>query len=137
MDKKDRLSALMNRFSLTVTTASPDCANLMVFQHPQTGKLICALLSPLDTLAPYSSDHDHEVLVFGDRLEWGGNNTPRLTALPARICIDAQQDHSIIHLIELLIAEKAALRCGRHTVLNAVIALIRLPDGIATHPQNS
>lgn len=109
----DRLSALMSRFELTVSICEASSANLFVFganDDIQTQRLVlCDSLGALQ---------DDGFLLFSALVDWGGASNPLLAALPARIEIDITDRSKLLPLVELLMSEQEARRCGTASVVN-------------------
>jgi hypothetical protein len=110
MSEFDRLSFLINRFSLKVTPLQDTQVNLIIMQDIETGEPTRILLAPLGFLPkPYSVD---EPVMFSARKDWGGHDNPLFATLPTLIerYIDRNSDLSM--LVRLLKTEYEAQRGG-------------------------
>lgn len=126
MSRFDRLSALISRFSLSVTPGVGDDANLIVFCQPGSNVPSRVLLSPLHAIR--CSEHDEDILLFRARTDWGGQANPLLSALPKLIELDISGNAETVMLVRLLKAEGDAQRCGYGSVLNRLgeVLMVRL-----------
>jgi hypothetical protein len=126
MSEFDRLSSLINRFSLKVTPLQDAQVNLIIMQDIKTGEPTRILLAPPGFLPkPYSVD---ESVMFSARTDWGGHDNPLFATLPTLIerYIDRKSDLSM--LVRLLKTESEAQRCGVGDVLNRLgeVLMIRI-----------
>jgi AraC-like DNA-binding protein len=126
----DRLSALISRFEMTVTPATGNDGNLAILGCPSTGEPRMAVFSPRGEASCCNGD---PVLVSA-HASWGGDANPLLTALPAKICLDATGDDEMALLLRLFKAEVEARRCGSQSILNRlgevlVIKILRVEIG--------
>lgn len=113
MDRVDRLTTLMERFSLSVTSAPLGEATLVVYalsnggakrmQFRTSGK---ALRAPLGEI------------VFAARFDWGGGDNPLVAALPDVVDFDLSEDSECRGLIEVMESELAGNRCGAGSVVS-------------------
>lgn len=116
MPEFDRLSALINRFSLKVTPQQDQQVNLMVLQDTKTGQPTQILLAPLSFL-PKKNLVDERVM-FSARTDWGGRDNPLFNTLPRLIEITIDRNSDLSMLVRLLNTEAEAQRCGAGGVLN-------------------
>lgn len=126
MKKLDRLSALIQRFELSVHTAVPDVANLLIFARHATAAPSRILFAPLEA-APQSL-RAQEVVTFAARADWGGVGNPFLSALPPLIELEIEHDAEAVHIATVLQIESDARRCGSGAVLDRLgeVLLIRI-----------
>ncbi|WP_372574148.1 helix-turn-helix transcriptional regulator [Ruegeria jejuensis] len=69
-----------------------------------------------------------EAVLLSARVTWGGPQNPLLAALPDEIHQDLTNDPEMQAVVELLLAEQTAARCGSASVLNRLgeVLLVRL-----------
>jgi len=122
----DRLSALIDRFQISVTPMSGPCANLLILEDLLTAAPRRVLLSPHGPVNPRSVED--ETVTLSAMVAWGGAANPLFASLPAEIDIDLTSDAETTTLISLFRAEAWAQRCGVETVLDRLgeILIIRL-----------
>ena len=123
MTKIDRLTTLMERFTLQVKPATLKTATMVVTSgddgasgHVWFGR------------AGIGSDLSSESVLFAAEVDWGGASNPLLAALPDKICFDLSQDQEAASLINLMHSELAASRCGSASVVNRLgeVMIVRL-----------
>lgn len=126
MSEFDRLSALINHFSLKVTPQQDAQVNLIILQHINTGEPTQLLLAPLG-LVPKLSLVD-ECVMFSAYTEWGGRGNPLFSTLPSLINININANSDLSMLVRLLKTESEAQRCGVSGVLNRLgeVLMIRI-----------
>jgi len=126
MSKFDRLSSLINRFSLKVTPALDAQVNLIIMQDMNTGEPSQILLAPLSFL-PKQTLAD-ECIMFSARTDWGGRDNPLFATLPSLIDISIDRNSDLSMLVRLLKTEADAQRCGSGGVLNRLgeVLMIRI-----------
>lgn len=126
MKKPDRLSALIQRFELSVQTTTPDTANLLIFETRATAMPSRILFAPLATAS--FAPHEGEAIIFAARADWGGAENPFLSALPAEIELHIVHDPEAVHIAKVLQIESEARLCGAGAVLDRLgeVLLIRL-----------
>ncbi|WP_372836174.1 AraC family transcriptional regulator [Pontibacterium sp.] len=126
MSRFDRLSALISRFSLSVSPATSEGANLIVFCQPGNDLPNRVLLSPLKLMC--GSEQEGYVPMFRACTDWGGQANPLLSALPSLIELDISDNAETGMLVQLLKAEGDAQRCGFGSVLNRLgeVLMVRL-----------
>jgi AraC-like DNA-binding protein len=128
MSEYDRLSALMRHFHMTVEPAHAGQGNFIVFGDQENGKPAGVEFWP----RPEQAGSE---IPFGSRLlearaEWGGQDNPLIAALPQRLVMAADVASSTGLLLQVVVAEAAARRCGSGSALNRlcevlIIALLR------------
>ena len=116
MSEFDRLSSLINRFSLKVTPQQDAQFNLIILQHRISGEPTKILLAPLSFL-PKLPPVD-ECIMFSARTDWGGRDNPLFATLPNLIEINILYNPDLSMLVRLLKTEAEAQRCGVGGVLN-------------------
>lgn len=126
MSRYDRLSALIARFSLSVTLADRDAANLIIYRTVATGRPSRVVFSPLAAIA--SEPAAGEAPMFSACAAWGGSANPLFSALPQRVELDIGEDPQTANLVQLLKTESETRRCGSETVLDRLgeVLMVRL-----------
>lgn len=126
MTHQDRLSALINRFSITVTPTAPDQSNFLVLKNRETDELTRALFSP--TGGKDLVQAENETTAFCAKAEWGGNSNPLLQTLAAHIELKFESVPDVAELAQILISESREPRCGSRAVVNRLgeILLVRM-----------
>lgn len=126
MSQFDRLSSLINRFSLSVIPVQGDNANLLIFENKQNAIPSRILLSPQQVTV--DTPEKDEKLIFSAFTEWGGRDNPLFATLPDNIELHIQQGDQMELLVQLLKVEAEADRCGSGSVLNRLgeVLIIRL-----------
>jgi AraC-like DNA-binding protein len=123
MQSFDRLTTLMERFSLQVRPAPPDIATLVVTADADgaPGRVVFGI-------AGLGSGIDSRTLLFSAVVDWGGAANPLLAALPDRIGFDLSADTEAASLVSLMCSELAAGRCGSASVVNRLgeVLIVRL-----------
>ncbi len=127
MPKYDRLSALIERFSLHIHLCDLSEANIVITANPDTQKACTLYFSPLTTGFICSQNISSPVLLSAS-MAMGGQQNPLCIALPPQINLPIKPDSDIGHIVNLLHLEAQAQRCGARTVLNrlAEILMIRV-----------
>lgn len=123
MERYDRLTTLINRFTLTVVPTVLEDANLVVV----------ALNDGMPDLVRFRSrgtgvgSIDGEVLLCA-RVDWSGPDNPLLTALPEMVEIDLTGDTDSIGLVRMMQSEITGRRCGAETVLSRLgeVLMVRM-----------
>ncbi|TMV05708.1 AraC family transcriptional regulator [Ruegeria sediminis] len=123
MERYDRLTTLINRFTLAVVPAVLEDANLIVFAMPDG----MPDRVRFRTRGAGFESADGEVL-FCARVDWSGPNNPLLTALPETVEIDLSGDPDSIGLVRMMQSEITELRCGVDTVLSRLgeVLMVRM-----------
>ncbi len=126
MSRYDRLSSLIDRFSLNVTPEHHTALNLVVLQHNETAQPTRILLSALSPLPALTLDEER--IMFSACTDWGGRDNPLFGNLPELIEINIQQDPDLCRLVQLLENEAEAQRCGSGGVINRLgeVLLIKI-----------
>jgi len=126
MSEFDRLSSLINRFSLKVTPQQNAQVNLIIMEDAKTGEPTKIVLAPLSFL-PKLALVD-ECIMFSARTDWGGRDNPLFATLPDLIEINIQHNSDLSMLVRLLKTEAEAQRCGVSGVLNRLgeVLMIRI-----------
>ncbi|MEM9063258.1 MAG: AraC family transcriptional regulator [Pseudomonadota bacterium] len=119
MKKFDRLSALVDRFELSVAPWPEDGANLVIRELAQGGWAL---------RLGESADADATTVVFRARVDWGDGDNPLFIALPGLITREIGSDEELGLIVQLLVAEGRAGRCGAATVLNRLgeVLIVRI-----------
>lgn len=123
MARCDRLTTLMERFSLTVAPTSVEEAALVVLAGPD-GAPQRVLFRTTDI----GFDVSDERLLFCASVDWGGGANPLMAALPSLVEFDLSQDAQTAGLVELIAVEFAQARCGSGSVVNRLgeVLIVRL-----------
>lgn len=119
----DRLTTLIERFSLQVRPAAPEAATLVV-SGDAAGAAAHVWLGPPGAAAPESAGEP----VFAALVDWGGAANPLMAALPDRVGLDLAGDPEAASLVALMRSEQAAARCGSASVVNRLgeVLIVRL-----------
>ena len=122
IERTDRLSALMERFSLTVQPADGGEANMVVLGRGDVAERVVLRRSGD---CPLVASGAPDVL-FAACVDWGGALNPLFAAVPE--VIDCPAEGDLAPLATLLVAEHRARRCGAASVLNrlAEVIVVRL-----------
>jgi AraC-like DNA-binding protein len=123
MSAFDRLSTLMERFSLDVRPAPLEAATLVV-EARAGGVARKAWLRTGASGFGISADR----VVFAAAVDWGGAANPLMSALPELVEFDLENDDEGRSLIALIQSELAAERCGSASVVNRLceVLLVRI-----------
>ena len=119
MRKFDRLSALVDRFELSVTPWPGAEENLILWERPEGGWS----LHLEDEAGAEGSEP-----VFRARVDWGDGDNPLFIALPGLIAREIDPGEELGLIVQLLVAEGRAGRCGAATVLNRLgeVLIVRI-----------
>ncbi|QBF30079.1 AraC family transcriptional regulator [Thalassococcus sp. S3] len=122
MPQHDRLSALMNRFTLTVRPFDDSGSQLKILCDGADRKSVLLAPSGIASLPGGQSE------VFSARVDWGGISNPLFAGLPDFVCHAVEPASELDQLIKVLCAEHIAQRCGVASVLNrmAEIVMVKL-----------
>lgn len=115
MSEFDRLSSLINRFTLQVTPTLAAPVNLVILQDIQTGQPSQIMLAPLSHLPKLKLVG--ECVMFSARTAWGRNN-PLFSSLPDLIKVNIHGNSHLTELARLIKIESDAQCCGLRGVLN-------------------
>jgi AraC-like DNA-binding protein len=123
MIRFDRLTALMNRFTLSVEPAPVDDAALLVLAAAdgRAGRVLFRAAGEGFVPAP-------EGVIFSACVDWGGKSNPLIAALPTQVMFDVTEDADSRGVIALMQSEFAAQRCGAGSVVNRLgeVLIIRM-----------
>lgn len=135
MERYDRLTTLINSFTLAVMPAVLEDATLLVLTAPDGLPHKVRFRTRGAGFASAGRD-----VLFCARVDWGGQHNPLLTALPEMVEIDLSGDQDSIGLVRMMQSEITARRCGVHTVLSRLseVLIVRMMraqiEAGATHP---
>ena len=120
----DRLSALIQRFSLQVSICAPGHGNMRVLTKQGSDTPSRVIFSP--TGRAVAEPPGERVLVEAV-VDWGGGANPMLAALPSTLAL-AVEDEETALLLRVFMNEARAARCGAETALSrlAEVLLIRI-----------
>ncbi len=126
MTKIDRLSALINRFELSVEPAPPEDASLLIWREPEPEpgwRLMASPQAPLRRARRLDRAPD-----FSARFSWGGEDNPLIAALPDCIERRVAPGDDLDMLAQLLASEQTGNRCGAASVINRLgeVLIVRL-----------
>ena len=123
MERHDRLTTLIDKFKLTVSSAVSEDANLVVHTAP-AGTPERACFRTRGTGFPPSE----RPVLFWAHVDWSGLHNPFLTALPDRVDIELSADPDGIGLVRMMQSEIAGQRCGVDSVLNRLgeVLIVRM-----------
>ena len=122
--RHDRLSALIQRFSLQVQLCVPGAGNMHVLGRASDETPTRVIFSPSGQTVP--TPLDEKVLIEAN-VDWGGAANPLLVALPSMLAIPVEDDQTV-RLLQVFLAEAAGARCGSDSALNrlAEVLVIRI-----------
>lgn len=123
MPKFDRLTTLMERFSLSVQPAAVRHATLVVLADAQ-GAPMKVRFGPAARL----DDMPVQLVLFSAEVDWGGDANPLVAALPDLVELDVSDDPETSGLILLMRSELLGQRCGSGSVVNRLgeVLIVRL-----------
>lgn len=123
MARMDRLTALMERFTLQVRPATLETATMVVTAGAKGGSGHVWF-----GRAGIGSRFAGSSVLFAADVDWGGISNPLLAALPDRLCFDLSQDAEAASLVNLMHSELAAGRCGSGSVVSRLgeVMVVRL-----------
>jgi len=113
MSTYDRLTALMERFNLSVQITTIENAQLAVLKPHIDGSQTVLLNT---SGAGFSVDHSDILLCAS--VDWGGDSNPLFSALPPILEISFSQDDDVVPLLNLMHKEIKLQRCGSASVVN-------------------
>jgi len=124
MKHNDRLTTLIERFSLGVSPSSPNEANLIALRSEDGAELDRVIF--LTDRSSYNTQSSG--ILFSAQVDWGGSENPLLKTLPKIIEIDLKTDKEALALVSLMKSEVLGIRCGMNSVLNRLgeILIIRM-----------
>ncbi len=122
----DRLSALVARFELNVSTEAHEKANLAIYDCSDSYPAGSIVFAPANKLP--LADNTQKGVLFLAHTQWGGNDNPLLAALPPRMEVGLEGDSELQSLATLLVSENRQKRCGYGSVVNRLgeVLLVRL-----------
>lgn len=126
MKQYDRLTTLIQRFSLSVRSACLDDATLIVTAR-QDGTPAWVQFHPKQpgfSVAP-------DTILMAAEIDWGGPSNPLIAALPDTVSLDLTQDRESLGLVKLIQSELQAQRCGVDSVVNRLceVLIVRMMRG--------
>lgn len=121
MAEFDRLSALIDRFTLRAETTTPDRSNLFVLRPSGKARPTVVVLRSVRG-APDLVPGD--AIAVSAHVDWGGADNPLMAALPEEVRFDAAGDDEMLALVGLLCAEDHARRCGSASVLSRLTEIL-------------
>lgn len=122
MTSLDRLSALMERFELKVSPTSFEQANFVIVHCKDNEWPKWLFLTPKGhKLDPVCDATD---VSFSAHVSWGGESNPFFSALNELVKLEIDGDSDIRPLIELLLTEYNAPRCGSSSVLSRLSEIL-------------
>jgi len=122
--RHDRLSALIQRFSLRVQLCEPGVGNMRVLGSINDDAPTRVIFSPTGRAIP---EPVGEKVLIEAIVDWGGAANPLLVALPSTLAMPVT-DEETVQLLHVFLAEAAGARCGSDSALNrlAEVLLIRI-----------
>jgi AraC-like DNA-binding protein len=123
MARYDRLTTLMERFSLVVRTASLAEANLLVMAAADGAPEKIVLCSRAAGFGP-----DAGQVLFAAQVDWGGMSNPLIAALPDVVAFDLGADAESRGLVSLMQTELQGQRCGAGSVVSRLgeVLIVRM-----------
>lgn len=120
----DRLSALIQRFTLRVQLCEPGKGNMRVLGDDIDGTPTRVVFSPTGraVIQPVG-----ETVLVEAIVDWGGTANPLLAALPSTLALPVEQDETA-QLLQVFLAEASAARCGCASAMSrlAEVLVIRV-----------
>ncbi|EAQ45500.1 transcriptional regulator, AraC family protein [Roseobacter sp. MED193] len=118
----DRLTTLMERFKLSVHPAPLSQANLVALGDP--GSPSCLVFFPRGQVQLTSE----KTVLLSVRVDWGAGHNPLVAALPSCVDFDLTTHHETRDLVQVMLAESTARRCGAQSVVNRLgeVLMVRL-----------
>jgi len=123
MPQIDRLTTLINHFSLSVRTAPLSEATLVVMAAEDGTPRKVTLRATAE-----GCEFPPDRVLFAAAVDWGGMSNPLVAALPTTIEFDLSNDTESMGLIMLMQSELAAQRCGADPVISRLgeILIVRM-----------
>mgnify|MGYP002631517867 CR=1 FL=1 len=120
----DRLSALIQRFSLRVRLCDPGQGNMRVLGSDVDGTPTRVFFSPTGRAV---AEPVGEQVLIETEVDWGGAANPLLAALPSTLALPVD-DPETLQLLQVFLAEAKGARCGSGTALSrlAEVLVIRI-----------
>lgn len=131
MTEFDRLTTLMERFTLRVQSADVASANLVV-AGDEAGRPEKIWFGAAGVANDLANDLANGSLggrvLFSASVDWGGVHNPLMAALPKRFGFELAGDMETIALVRLMCSETGAARCGSASVVNRLgeVLIVRL-----------
>ncbi len=122
--RHDRLSALIQRFSLRVQLCESGTGNMRVLGSVKDDAPTRVIFSPTGRAVP---EPVGEKVLIEANVDWGGAANPLLVALPSTLAMPVT-DKETVQLLHVFLAEAAGARCGSDSALNrlAEVLVIRI-----------
>ncbi len=108
----DRLTSLLDRFRLNVAPVSLDAANMAVLTSMDSARQRLIFQPRTSGIQAYQ-----DRVLIAHRVDFGSETNPLRTALPDRVEEPIQPNSDLANLVNLLVSEQEALRCGAPAVL--------------------
>ena len=123
MQRIDRLTTLINHFSLSVRPAPLSEATLVVMAAENGAPRKATLRAVAEG---YKIPPDQ--VLFAAEVDWGGTSNPLVAALPTTVEFDLSNDTESLSLITLMQSELVAQRCGADPVISRLgeILIVRM-----------
>lgn len=120
----DRLSALIQRFSLQVSPCAPGAGNMRVLGRIGDGEPTRVIFSPTGRAV---TDPVGERILIEALVDWGGTANPLMAALPSTLALPVGDEETLL-LLRVFLGEAAAARCGSEMALSrlAEVLVIRV-----------
>lgn len=115
MSRVDRLSALLSHFHMVVGQALPGTGNLVIFGDEKSGEPRRIVFVVEGTRI---ENKKGEVALIELRADWGGETNPLVKALSSNISLAVEGDEETAALVQLVLGEARAQRCGVESVLS-------------------
>lgn len=122
-NRYDRLTTLIDRFSLTVRSAPLSEATLVVTATADDASQKVYFRAATPGFEPALGK-----IMFAASVDWGGMSNPLIAALPGTVMLDLQDDPESLSLITLMQSELIAQRCGVSSVVNRLgeVLIVRM-----------
>lgn len=120
----DRLSALIQRFSLRVTLCETGRGNMRVLGAKEDGTPTRVIFSPSGRAV---AEPVGEKVLIEAEVDWGGAANPLLAALPSTLALPVHDPDTVL-LLQVFLAEANGARCGSGSALSrlAEVLVIRI-----------
>jgi len=118
----DRLTTLMQRFQLAVHPAPLSQANLVALG--EAGAPTCLKFYPRG--GPHLATR--KKVLMSALVDWVGGHNPLMAALPDMVHFDLTESGDTLDLVQVMLAENNARRCGAQSVVNRLgeVLMVRL-----------
>ncbi len=127
MAQLDRLSALMMHFALDVEPAPAEAAQLFIIEGTTARRVMLTPRAPGECRPGPDGrpdDRPDDQVVFSARVNWGGAQSPMMAALPDCMIHPVDDTAELRAVVDLILAEHDAQRCGAGTVLNRLAEVL-------------